>query len=229
MSSPHASSAPSARPSGSWAGWASAPRSWSSRRPCSRACSRPSAAIASSPWPPSAGPSHATCRIGSGRPCGPPAPSSGRAPARRPTRSPPGPTVSDDLAADDVAYAVIPPVRAITVLLVSPGNLFLEKELSTDPQVKLEVRKPDAYQGGMETFDVVVLDGVSPTKLGPGRFVLVNTAPPDVPIEVLGRIETHVIMDRDRKHPIMRQVDFAKIAIQDAMRVRPLAAGKILV
>ncbi len=137
--------------------------------------------------------------------------------------------VSDDLAADDVAYAVIPPVRAINVLLVSPGNLFLEKELSTDPQVKLEVRKPDAYQGGMETFDVVVLDGVSPTKLGPGRFVLVNTAPPDVPIEVLGRIETPVIMDWDRKHPIMRQVDFAKIAIQDAMRVRPLAAGKILV
>src|SRR6266702_4189960 len=83
--------------------------------------------------------------------------------------------VTDDLATDDVAYAVIAPARTFQVLLVSPGNLFLEKELSTDPQVKLEVRKPDAYQGGMETFDVLVLDGVSHTMLGPGRFVLVNT------------------------------------------------------
>ncbi|MBF8287944.1 MAG: VWFA protein, partial [Candidatus Rokubacteria bacterium] len=137
--------------------------------------------------------------------------------------------VSDDLSADDAAYAVIAPARTIRVLLVSPGNLFLEKELSTDPQVKLEVRKPDAYQGGMEGFDVVVLDSVSPPRIGSGRFVLVNTSPPDVPLEVLGRLESPVIMDWDRSHPIMRQVDFAKVAIEDALRVRPLAAGKTLV
>ncbi|HYN63059.1 MAG TPA: vWA domain-containing protein, partial [Candidatus Limnocylindrales bacterium] len=137
--------------------------------------------------------------------------------------------VSDDLEADNAAYAVIPPPRDIAVLLVSPGNLFLEKVLKTDPQVKLEVRKPDAYQGGMEGFDVVVLDSVSPPRIGSGRFVLVNTSPPDVPLEVLGRLESPVIMDWDRSHPIMRQVDFAKVAIEDALRVRPLAAGKTLV
>ena len=42
--------------------------------------------------------------------------------------------VSDDLEADNVAYAVIPPPRDIAVLLVSPGNLFLEKVLKTDPR-----------------------------------------------------------------------------------------------
>ena len=36
-------------------------------------------------------------------------------------------------------------------------------------------------------------------------------------------------MDWDRTHPIMRQVDFAKVTIEEAMRVRPLAAGKTLV
>jgi uncharacterized membrane protein len=137
--------------------------------------------------------------------------------------------VSDDLDADNVAYAVIPPPRTISVLLVSPGNLFLEKALQTDPQVKLEVRKPDAYQGGMEGFDVVVVDSVSPQKLGNGRFVLVNTVPSDVPLEVLGRLDSPTIMDWDRTHPIMRQVDLAKVTMEDAMRVRPLAAGKTLV
>jgi Ca-activated chloride channel homolog len=137
--------------------------------------------------------------------------------------------VSDDLDADNVAYAVIPPPRTISVLLVSAGNLFLEKVLKTDPQVKLEVRKPDAYQGGMEGFDVVVVDSASVPRVGNGRFVLVNTVPGDVPLEVLGRLDSPVIMDWDRTHPIMRQIDFAKVAIEDAMRVRPLAAGKTLV
>ena len=137
--------------------------------------------------------------------------------------------VTDDLDADNVAYAVIPAPRTLSVLLVSPGNLFLEKVLQTDPQVKLEVRKPDAYQGGMEGFDVVVVDSVSPPKLGNGRFVLVNTVPSDVPLEVLGRLDNPTIMDWDRTHPIMRQIDFAKVTIEDAMRVRPVAAGKTLV
>ncbi|HLF49697.1 MAG TPA: VWA domain-containing protein [Methylomirabilota bacterium] len=137
--------------------------------------------------------------------------------------------VTDDLAADNVAYAVIPPPRSINVLLASPGNLFLEKVLKTDPQVKLEVRKPEEYKGGMEGFDVVVVDSASPPRLGSGRFVLVNTVPPDVPLELLGRLDAPIIMDWDRTHPIMRQIDFAKIAIEEAMRVRPLAAGKTLV
>ncbi|MEX2222538.1 MAG: VWA domain-containing protein [Candidatus Rokuibacteriota bacterium] len=137
--------------------------------------------------------------------------------------------VSDDLASDNTAYAVIPPPRVISVLLVSPGNLFLEKVLKTDPQVQLEVRKPDAYQGGMDGFDVVVVDSVSPPKLGNGRYVLVNTVPGDVPLEVLGRLENPAIMDWDRSHPIMRQIDFAKVTMEDAMRVRPVAAGKTLV
>jgi hypothetical protein len=36
-------------------------------------------------------------------------------------------------------------------------------------------------------------------------------------------------MDWDRSHPVMRHVEFAKVAIEDALRVRPLAAGRPLV
>jgi uncharacterized membrane protein len=137
--------------------------------------------------------------------------------------------IDDDLAADNVAYAVLPPPRKIGVLLVSPGNLFLEKVLRTDPQVSLEVQTPDQYQGGMGEADVVVLDSVSSTRVGNGRFVFVNAVPPDVPMEVLGRIERPNVMDWDRTHPVMRHVEFAKVAIEDAMRIRPLTAGRALV
>jgi Ca-activated chloride channel family protein len=137
--------------------------------------------------------------------------------------------VDDDLAADNVAYAVLPPPRKISVLLVSPGNLFLEKVLKTDPQVTLEVRTPDQYKGGMEESDVVIVDNASVPRVGSGRYMFVNTVPGDVPLEVLGRIERPTIMDWDRSHPVMRHVEFAKVAIEDALRVRPLAAGRPLV
>ncbi len=137
--------------------------------------------------------------------------------------------INDDLAADNVAWAVLPPPRKIAVTLVSPGNLFLEKVLKTDPQVALEVKTPEEYQGGMGEADVVVLDSASPARVGAGRFVFVNTVPPDVPMEVLGRLEHPTIMDWDRAHPVMRHVEFAKVAIEDAMRMRPLSAGRPLV
>jgi Ca-activated chloride channel homolog len=137
--------------------------------------------------------------------------------------------VDDDLAVDNVAYAVLPPPRKIAVTLVSAGNLFLEKVLRTDPQVSLEVRTPDQYQGGMGDADVVVLDSVTPPRAGAGRFVFVNVVPPDVPIEVLGRLERPTIMDWDRSHPVMRHVEFAKVTIEDALRIRPLAAGRPVV
>jgi uncharacterized membrane protein len=137
--------------------------------------------------------------------------------------------LDDDLAVDNMAYAVLPPPRKIAVLLVSAGNLFLEKVLRTDPQVALDVRTPDQYQGGMADADIVVLDSVTPPRVGPGRFIFVNVVPSDVPLEVLGRLERPTIMDWDRAHPVMRHVEFAKVTIEDAMRIRPLAAGRPVV
>ncbi len=134
----------------------------------------------------------------------------------------------DDLAVDNVAYGIIPPPRVLKVLLVTPGNLFLEKALRADPQVALEVKTPDGYQGGMAGFDVVVLDNAAPSKIGAGRFVLVNTLAADVPLENLGILEQPVILDWDRQHPVMRFVDLSKVTVEQAMRVRPLAAGKAI-
>jgi uncharacterized membrane protein len=136
--------------------------------------------------------------------------------------------VQDDLDADNVVHAVIPEPRKLRVLLVSAGNLFLEKALRTDPQVVLETRTPGEYQGGMAGFDAVVLDSTSPQRIGSGRFVLVNSTPGDVPIESLGTMENPVILDWVRNHPVMRFVDLSKVAVEEALRVRPLAAGKTL-
>ncbi|OGA87604.1 MAG: hypothetical protein A3G27_18705 [Betaproteobacteria bacterium RIFCSPLOWO2_12_FULL_66_14] len=137
--------------------------------------------------------------------------------------------INDDLSVDDVAYAVLPQPDRIAVTLVTEGNFFLEKVLRADPEVALEVRTPGQYAGGMGKADVVVLDSVTPEKVGPGRFVLVNTVPPDVPVDILGSMQNPVVVDWDRAHPVMRHVELSKVSIQSALRVRPVAPGRPLV
>ena len=68
-----------------------------------------------------------------------------------------------------------------------------------------------------------------------GAWTLLNTGWPagtgdgNPAGKVLGRIERPTIMDWDRQHPVMRHVEFAKVTIEDALRMRPLAAGRPLV
>ena len=131
---------------------------------------------------------------------------------------------------DNTAYAVLPPPRKIAVTLVSPGNLFLEKVLQTDPQVALDVKTPDQYQGGMGEADVVVLDSVTPPEGRPGPLRLRQHG-------AAGRAARGARAGSSARrswtgtaaHPVMRHVEFAKVAIEDAMRIRPLAAGRPLV
>jgi uncharacterized membrane protein len=137
--------------------------------------------------------------------------------------------VDDDLAADNVAYAVLPPPRRTAVTLVTEGNRFLENVLRTDPEVALEVVPPERYAGGMGVADVVALDSVTPAKVGPGRYIFVNTVPPDVPVDLLGKMERPEIIDWDRSHAVMRHVEFSKVAIEEGLRLRPLAPGRPLV
>jgi len=137
--------------------------------------------------------------------------------------------IDDDLRSDNVAYAVLPPPRNVVVTLVTQGNRFLENVLRTDPEVALQVVTPERYAGGMGDADIVVLDSVTPPRVGPGRYIFVNVVPPDVPIELLGRVERPTVVDWDRSHAVMRHVEFSKVAVAQAMRLRPLAPGRALV
>jgi Ca-activated chloride channel family protein len=136
--------------------------------------------------------------------------------------------VDDDLSADNQALAVIPAPRPLNVLLVSQGNAFLEKALAADAQVKVEMGTLEALEKKPQTYDVVILDGVPAKRVPPGRYLLVNTVPEGIPLEVLGRVEAPPIVDWDRTHPAMRYLDLSKVSIQDAMRVRPLGGGRAL-
>ena len=90
----------------------------------------------------------------------------------------PLPAAADLLPIDDRAWAVVPDDRVRRVLLVGPGNVYLQNALSLLPNVELYGATPDEWASttGKDRFDLVVFDGFLPDEL-PDKPILA-IAPP---------------------------------------------------
>jgi Ca-activated chloride channel family protein len=122
----------------------------------------------------------------------------------------------DDLPADDEAFAQLSQRRDLRVLLVTPGNLYLQKALNLDPHVQLSVTTPDAYQQ-QDDFDVVVFENTGPKKVGPGNHLYINCGGDTAPVEIKGRVTNATILDWERVHPAMRFVNLARLQLPEAL------------
>ncbi len=82
----------------------------------------------------------------------------------------------DAMAIDNEAFAVLDP-HSVSVLLGTTGNIFLEKALQVNPQIALEVLKPEecSPERLAEGYDVIVFDGFQPPDLPPGNYFLIGS------------------------------------------------------
>ena len=77
---------------------------------------------------------------------------------------PANPTL-DGLTLDNVAYAAVPPHKALHVRLVTSGNRFLEAALRSDPMVEVQVVAPREHAANAlepQGIDAIVFDNVLP-------------------------------------------------------------------
>jgi Ca-activated chloride channel family protein len=97
----------------------------------------------------------------------------------------------DSLAIDNSAWAVLGGDRPTRILLVSDGNVFVERALSLRPQTQVSRLSPGDDLPQSQTFDLIVLDGYVPPVLPTGTSVLLLHPPanngllaagPDIPI-----------------------------------------------
>jgi von Willebrand factor type A domain/Aerotolerance regulator N-terminal len=110
----------------------------------------------------------------------------------------------DKLAVDDHAYALMPERRRVRVLVVSPGNTYLEAALLLDEYLDVTMVAPDAPVPSA-TFDVTILDGVAPA-LSPTHGARLYLNPPDEGAPVKRRpkpIENFGFDTWDRKSPLL--------------------------
>lgn len=90
-------------------------------------------------------------------------------------------TRHDDMQFDKSAWAVVQSARSRRVLLVTPGDYFLQTALSVDPSVHLQVVPPEQYDPTLAPgADIVVFDGVTPRSL------------PTVPTLLVGPTSAHL-------------------------------------
>jgi VWA domain-containing protein/aerotolerance regulator-like protein len=140
---------------------------------------------------------------------------------------------SDDLSADDRAYAVVPGLDRLRVLRVGAPNLYLDGALlSLGETVAVHGARPEAAEAGRArwgTYDVVIFDGVAPAPAPTtGHFLYLAPRGPGSPFAGRGVLRDPVFSDARRGHPLLRQLDLADVNVAEAERLT-LAPGDVAV
>jgi VWA domain-containing protein/aerotolerance regulator-like protein len=140
---------------------------------------------------------------------------------------------SDDLSADDRAYAVVPGLERLRVLRVGAPNLYLDGALlSLGETVAVHGARAEAAEAGRArwgTYDVVIFDGVAPAPApAAGHFLYLAPRGPGSPFPGRGVLRDPVFSDTRRGHPLLRQLDLADVNVAEAERLT-LAPGDVSV
>jgi len=140
--------------------------------------------------------------------------------------------VKDDLATDNQASLVLAPPRPRRVLLVTDGNIFLERGLNLDPDVVLAECTPDEFatvgKNGVG-YGMVVFDGALPaTPLPPGNYLVFGADSAQMPVTSSGSSDNPTYIDENRTHPVMRFVDLEGLHLRTALHTQTQPWGQSL-
>jgi hypothetical protein len=144
-----------------------------------------------------------------------------------------GAPADDDLALDDTAFAVVPPLPRRRVLRVGGTNLYLDGALISLGRTvtidRLSLPAAEAQRARWADYDLVVFDGVAPgAPPTQGRFLYLDPHGPGSPFAERGSVRDPVIADVRRDHPLARQLDLGDVNIATARRLA-LAPGDVAV
>ncbi|MEA3339808.1 MAG: BatA and WFA domain-containing protein [Chloroflexota bacterium] len=143
----------------------------------------------------------------------------------------------DALPLDDVAWTIHAPPASGQVLLVSAGNLFLERALGALPSVELVRLSPDQpvpeEDYALYVYDsAAIADGAITTTLPSGNLWLIGPAASvggDFPIEVRDTFTATAITHVAADDPLLRYVDLSDVNILQARKVKPPPGAQVLV
>lgn len=135
---------------------------------------------------------------------------------------------NDALPADDHAFALMPERRRARVLVVTPGNTYLEATLLLDEYLDVTSVAPAKYPPS-GNFDVTIFDGVAPP-LAPntGGSLYLNPPEEGSPVK-LGRAMQEFGFDVwDKKHPIVRWMSMGDIQVAKGHSFKPEKEDKVV-
>lgn len=145
--------------------------------------------------------------------------------------------VDDALSADDRAWTVIDPPRRLRVLLVGPGNVFLDNVLATFPldltqMSGLEYENaddPDLVEDNRSAFDVVILDRHSTARLPQGNYLFFGAVPQVEGVSAGRMIDDEIIFNWDDTHPILRHVSVETLRVYKWLELHVPPEAEVLI
>ncbi len=128
-------------------------------------------------------------------------------------------THDDALAADNTARAVLPRREIQPVLLVTSGNLFLQKVFEVNPLVKLTV-VPEAPES-IPVGTVVVFHRTAPEKLPAGQVFVIDPANASDLYTVGEPLANPIVTKQDKDSPLMAHVRLDNVLMPEARSLTP--------
>ncbi|MBN1179554.1 MAG: BatA and WFA domain-containing protein [Anaerolineae bacterium] len=128
----------------------------------------------------------------------------------------------DVLPLDDTAWAVRSSAADRQVLLITPGNLFLERALSMLPGLELTRQSPNQPVPAGR-YDLIVHDGVLTQTLPPGNLWLVG------PGEATGTFTDTTVTRVAEDDPILHYVEWEGVQVLRAARAQMPPGARVLV
>lgn len=133
----------------------------------------------------------------------------------------------DLLDTDDTAWAVRGNRPAARVLLITPGNLFLEQAVASLPGLEAFRATPDA-DTSVESFALTVYDGVLPEAWPDGNLLVINPPHSTDLFAVTGVFSDTVLLRTAVDDPLLRYVDLGGLHVARARAVEPFGGARIL-
>lgn len=133
----------------------------------------------------------------------------------------------DGLTLDSVAYAAVPPHKALHVRLVTSGNRFLEAALRSDPMVEVQVKTPKEHAESSPDprgIDAIVFDDVLPNAAPTLPALYIHPSSPTssaghTPLQAHGTL-TRPFFERMRAdEPLLRATALHDINIAEALHL----------
>lgn len=138
----------------------------------------------------------------------------------------------DELPADDHAYALLPERRRAKVLVVTPGNTYLEAALLLDEYLDVQLTSPRDYAEKIvpsgQKHDVVIFDGATPADPPRANAIYLDPRGPGSPVKVEGELQSPGFDRIERKHPIVRWTALDDVNIARGHKLTPQPGDKVV-
>jgi len=133
----------------------------------------------------------------------------------------------DNFSLDDAVTAIARTSSAFRVLLVTPGNVFLEQALRLRTDFQVDVVAPAAYRGAA-AYAMTVFDRFSPATLPNAPFVLVD---PPAGSQLAGAAAVGVgrVRASDAGDPLLTNVSLQDVHVARSQDLNTSRFGRVLI